>query len=148
MDKTNVMKTSLLKRTLKWTVLTLFFLIAVLAVHIYVVTKPRVDAGTRVMARIDIHQPVSREQAAALTAWLYGQQGVDHVLCNAATSIVVFTYSPIKANGDEIARRFAASLNYPRAVRYVPTEKELKGGCPVASTSILYKAYALFRAHL
>lgn len=124
------MKTSLIKRTLKWTALTLIFLIAVLAVHIYVVTRPRVDANTRVMARIDIHQPLTREQADGLTSWLYRQQGVDHVLCNAATSIVVFTYSPLKANADDIASRFATGLHYPHATRYIPTQKELKGGCP------------------
>jgi hypothetical protein len=115
---------------------TLFILIAalaVLAVHIYVVTRPHVDADTRVMARIDIHQPLTREQADGLTGWLYRQQGVDHVLCNAATSIVVFTYAPLRANADEIAGRFNTALNFPHAVRYVPTEKELRGSCPFRS---------------
>lgn len=144
-NRTIVMKSSSTKRILKWTAFAFLFLIAVLAIHIYVVMKPRVDAGTRVMTRIDIHEPVSVEEADSITAWLYRQQGVDHVMCNAATQIVVFTYSPLKANAGEIAGRFSTSLHYPHAVRYVPTQKELSGGCPVASTSVIYKAYAFFK---
>lgn len=127
------MKTFNFKRALRWTALTLFFLTGVLAVHIYRVTRPRVDATTRVMARIDIHQPLNREQADGLTHWLYEQHGVDHVLCNAATGIAVFTFSPLQANADEIASRLATSLHYPHATRYAPTQKELKGSCPFKS---------------
>jgi hypothetical protein len=139
------MKLSTFKRALKWTALTFLFLVVVLAIHIYVVTKPRVDANTRIMARIDIHQVLSGEQADTLTAWLYRQRGVDHVMCNAATQIVVFTYSPLKANADDVTGRLRTSLHYPHAVRYVPTQKELSGGCPVASTSLVYKTYAFFK---
>lgn len=127
------MRSSIVKRSLKWGLLALLFLSVVLAVHIYVATRHGVDANTRVMARIDIHQRLSRQQADTLTGWLYRQQGVDHVLCNAATSIVVFTYSPLKANADEIAGRFSTSLHYPHAVRFMPTKKELRGSCPVGN---------------
>lgn len=115
---------------MKWTALTVMVLIAVLAVHIYLVRKPGIDTRTRIMARIDIHQPLTRGQADSITNWLYRQQGVDHVLCNASTSIVVFTYSPLKANSDAITGRFITTLHYPHATRYVPTKKELRGGCP------------------
>jgi len=122
------------------------FLILVLAVHIYIVTKPKApDEHTRVMARIDIRQPVSVDESNNITAWLYQQRGVDHVLCNPKTAIVVFTFSPLKANADAIAVNFKTALNYPYSKRYVPTEKELQSGCPVASTSFSYKAYKFIK---
>jgi hypothetical protein len=134
-----------IRRILKRTALTFLFLIAVLAVHIYFVTRTRVDSDTRVMARIDVHQALSSQDGDSITTWLYRQKGVDHVLCNYRTKIVVFTYSPLEANADDIARRFRTSLHYPGAARYVPTDKELRGGCPVASSSFVYKAYAYFK---
>ena len=130
---------------LKWTGIVFFFLIIVLIVHIAVVTRPHVDASTRVMARIDINQPMSREDADKATDWLYRQKGVDHVLCNPATKIAVFTFSPLSANADDIATRFRIMLHYPAARRYVPTEKEMQGGCPVATTSFTYKTYMFFK---
>jgi hypothetical protein len=116
------------------------FLTAVLAIHIYVVTRPRIDTSTRVMARIDINKPITEQDADKITAWLYRQKGVDHVLCNAKTEMVVFTYSPLKANGNKIAEKFSANLHYANAKRFLPSEEQLKGSCPVAS-SFTYKAY-------
>lgn len=124
------MKKSIFRKTVKWTAVVVFFLIAVVAIHVYVVTRPRVDARTRVMARIDIHESISQAQADVITAWLYRQKGVDHVLCNAATDIVIFTFSPMNANADEIAGRFGTSLHYPHAARFVPTQKQMSGSCP------------------
>jgi hypothetical protein len=133
------------KKTIKKILLGTFsffaLMIIVLAVHIYVVTKPKVDEHTRIMARIDINKPIDQQDANKITAWLYQQNGVDHVLCNPKTSIVVFTYSPLKANANSIAENFKNDLNYSDAKRYIPTEAEMQGGCPVASTSFTYKAY-------
>ena len=46
-------------------------LAVILVVHIRWVTSPHIDAGTRVMARIDLHQRISREDADRIKAWLY-----------------------------------------------------------------------------
>jgi hypothetical protein len=131
------------KRTLKriaLTVLSVFVLLAgVLVVHIYVVTRPRVDANTRVMARIDIQQPITPVDADKITAWLYQQKGVDHVMVNQQSATAIFTYAPIKNDGSRITQDFKASLPYSKAERYVPTEEEMKNGCPVASNSFTYK---------
>jgi hypothetical protein len=119
--------------------------ILVLAVHIYVVTRPRpADAGTRAMARIDILQPVTQADADRITAWLYGQKGVDHVLVNPKTDIAVFTFFPIQTTADRIVSDFKESLPY-RAERYVPDAAALKGGCPVASSSAIYRIYSWFK---
>jgi|SRR5690242_20797807 len=132
------MKKSGLIKILKISFLTFLFLTAVLVVHIYWVTRPRVDKNTRIMARIDIHQSISKSDAGKITAWLYRQQGVDHVLVNPGTEIAVFTFSPMIANGNDIASRFAADFNYPYAKRFIPTASQLQGSCPMTS-SFTYK---------
>lgn len=116
--------------------------ILVLAVHIYIVTRPRpADASTRAMARIDIRQPVTQADADRITAWLYGQKGVDHVLVNPKTDIAVFTFFPIQTTADRIFSDFKANLPY-KAERYIPSAAALKGGCPVASSSATYRIYS------
>lgn len=133
------MKKRTILKVLLWSGTTIFGLALLLAIHIYMVTRPKIDTSTRIMARIDLHQPVTDTQSATITDWLYRQKGVDHVLCNPHTAIVVFTFSPLQSNADDIAANLRMALHYPRSKRYVPTEKELQGGCPVASTSVLYK---------
>ncbi|MBS1933363.1 MAG: hypothetical protein JST96_05135 [Bacteroidetes bacterium] len=139
------MKWNIIKKILIGTFSVFLLLIVVLAIHIHVVTKPKVDGQTRVMARIDVHQPIDQKQANEITAWLYKQKGVDHVLCNSKTAIAIFTFSPLKADANDIAVHFKSDLNYPNATRYIPSEKELQGSCPVASTSFTYKAYSYIK---
>ncbi len=132
------------KNIIRGSLFTFLILVGVLAVHIYWVTRSRVDERTRVMARIDVNQPLSQTDATKIAAWLYHQRGVDHVLCNPKTEIVVFTFSPMVANGSEIAARFAVDLNYPAAKRFIPTASQLQGSCPMAST-FSYKTYSYVR---
>ena len=48
----------------------------VLAVHIYTATRPHIDAKTRYMARIDLHQPINGVDSARIKTWLLRQKGV------------------------------------------------------------------------
>jgi hypothetical protein len=114
---------------------------AVLAVHIWWVMRPRIDATTRIMARIDLNEPIGKTDADKITAWLYQQKGVDHVLVNPQTQIAIFTYAPVKNNGDVIAQEFRQELPYKQAARIKPTEGEMAMGCPVAGASLAYKVY-------
>ncbi|MBW8682816.1 hypothetical protein [Chitinophaga rhizophila] len=110
-------------------------LVVILAVHIYMVTRPKAPgANTRIMARIDIRQDISQEDANKIAAWLYQQQGVDRVMISADNNIAVFTYFPVKANADDIVQHFKTAFHYP-AQRYVPDEAELKNGCPAMAQS-------------
>jgi hypothetical protein len=143
------MKKRSIKKILLGTGITFLVLVAVLAVHIYIVTRPKApDAKTIVMARIDLKQPITHEDANQITTWLYAQKGIDHVMCSAAMDNVVFTFHPAVVNGNDIASNFAASTKYKTAVRYIPTEKEMQSGCPVAATSYTYKVYRFFRHNL
>jgi hypothetical protein len=121
------------------------FLVVVLAVHIYIVTRPKApDANTRIMARIDVRQPLTTADAGKITAWLYQQKGIDHVLVNPATSIVVFTFFPIKTSAGEIVGHFKAELPY-KGDRFMPSAEAMSSGCPVAATSFTYKVYSFLK---
>ncbi|HEY4205526.1 MAG TPA: hypothetical protein VGM31_01895 [Puia sp.] len=118
------------KRIVFWTISVIAVLAITLALHIYMVTRYKpADAYTRAMARIDIRQPVTPADAGRITAWLYQQKGVDHVLVNPQTSIVVFTFFPIKTSADRIVSGFKAELPY-KAQRFVPSDGGLMSGCP------------------
>jgi hypothetical protein len=137
------------KRNWKRIVLGVFsvflFLVVVLAVHIYIVTRPKApDAHTRIMARIDVRQPLTTDDAGKITAWLYRQKGIDHVLVNPKTSIVVFTFFPIKTSANEIVGHFKSELPY-KGDRFMPSEDAMTSGCPVASTSVTYKVYTFLK---
>ncbi len=125
-----------IRKTVIISLSTLAFLFIVLCVHIYIVTRPKpIDQYSRVMARIDINQQISQADADKIQTWLYEEKGVDHVLVNAKTKIVVFTFFPIKTSGDKIVSDFKAALPYKNATRYVPTEAEMQSGCPMSSPS-------------
>ncbi|MBS1529468.1 MAG: hypothetical protein JSU01_04100 [Bacteroidetes bacterium] len=134
------MKTKTIKKIALWSVSALLLLVVVLAVHIWWAYHPRVDAYTKVMARIDVKQPVSAADAGRISAWLYHQKGVDHVLVNPDTRIVVFTFYPISTSANEIVKSFKAQLRY-KADRFVPTQQALASSCPVAGSSFYYKVY-------
>ena len=103
--------------------------------------KPRpADSKTIALARIDFKQDIKQSDADKITSWLYSQQGVQHVLCNQASKIAVFSFYPAKVSADKITANLSSALHY-KAVRYVPSEKEMMQGCPVASSSFSYKVY-------
>jgi hypothetical protein len=103
----------------------------VLAIHIYVVTRPRVDTNTRVMVRIDLGQDIGQADADRITAWLYQQKGVDHVLVSPQSDIAIFTFAPVMNNANRIVGDLRAQTSYRRALRYMPSKKEMQGSCPV-----------------
>jgi hypothetical protein len=118
----------------------------VLAVHVYVVTRPpRADRHSRGMARIDLHQRIDRSDADRIRRWLSVQRGVDHVLVNPGSGIAVFTYSPGLADPGAIVRMFRDSLPYSRAVRYLPAAAEMKRGCPMTETPVTNGIYEFFK---
>lgn len=136
------MKKRAIKKMALWTTSVFLLLVAVLCIHIYIVTRPKApDANTIVMARIDIKQPITKADADKITEWMYQQNGIDHVVCNPSMDNIVFTFFPIKANANDITAQLKTAFNLQNAKRYLPTEAEMQSGCPVASTSYTYKVY-------
>jgi len=139
------MRKRIWKRIVLWTVSVFAVLVMVLAVHIYIVTRPKpMDAHTRAMARIDIQQPITQADGQRITTWLYQQKGIDRVLVNPGTSIVIFTFFPIRTTASQVVSDFKADLPY-KALRFIPTQAGLQNGCPVASTSVTFKVYSFFK---
>ncbi|HMG82339.1 MAG TPA: hypothetical protein VK559_04845 [Ferruginibacter sp.] len=132
------------KKTAKWTGSIMLLLVVVLCVHIYIVTRPQpINAHTRAMARIDFKQDLTGNDSVKITAWLYQQKGIDHVLCNPKNDIVVFTFFPAQTSANKIVADFKSVNNY-KAERFVPTEAAIAGGCPMSS-STTYKFYSFIK---
>ena len=118
-----------------------FILFTVLCIHIYVMMKPKpADASTIAMARIDVKQNINKQDADKISAWLYNHKGVQHVLCNPQTRIVVFSFYPMQVNANKLTAGLSSSLNY-KTVRYMPSEQDMMKGCPVAASSFSYSIY-------
>lgn len=139
------MKRKLITKILAYSGALLLLLTGVLAIHIYLVTRPKApDANTRIMARIDIRKDINAAEAARVTAWLYEQPGVDRVLCNEAADIVVFTYSPLRTNADRVTDELGRKLQLP-VERIKPSAAEMRSGCPVPNGSRGYKLMAYLK---
>lgn len=135
------MKIKTIKKITIWAFSVSMFLIVVVAVHIWAVYRPKAPGpDTKVMARIDLKPSISQVDAGKIATWMYHQKGVDHVLVNPDTRIVIFTFFPIKASGNDIVKNFNAELPY-KGNRFMPTEKQLASSCPVAGSSFYYKVY-------
>ena len=135
------MKKNRLKKVLIWTFSVLLFLIVATAVHIYMVYRPKApDAYTKIMARIDIKQPITQDDANKITTWMFQQKGIDHVMINPKNSIVIFTFFPLKTSGNQIVSDFKANFHM-QANRFMPTAENLKHSCPMAASSFTYKIY-------
>jgi len=139
------MKMIVLKKTLIGVASVFTLLVLLLIAHIYIVTRPKVpDANTRIMARIDIDQPISQAEANNITSWLYQQKGIDHVLCNPVNHNIVFTFFPVKTTANLVVQDFKSNYNI-MAHRHEPSKLELSTSCPVVSTSQGYKVYSFLK---
>jgi hypothetical protein len=117
----------------------------VLAVHIYIVTRPKApDANTRIMARVDIKQPINQQDADNITSWFYKQEGIDHVLVNPQSGIAVFTFFPVKTSANLLIDGFTSAFHY-NATRFMPSKEEMQAGCPVLAQSLTSKLYNAFK---
>ncbi|MFY7900732.1 MAG: hypothetical protein ACOVNY_11155 [Chitinophagaceae bacterium] len=127
---------------------TIFLLIIVIAVHVYMVMQPKhVDNAQLTMARIDFKQPIAAADSAIVTQWLYQQKGVEYVLCNPTTNIAVIGFYPSQVNATKLVSKLTASLLY-QATRYVPTQEQLNSGCPIIVESVGNKLYNYIKSHL
>ena len=143
------MKSKLFKRIAITTGATFAILCIILGVHIYIVTRPQpIDPKAIVMARIDMHEDISQIDADKIVAYMNTQACVNHTYVNPTSDIVVFTFFPAQAQGDDIVRKFKSDLHYEHAVRFMPTAAQLKGGCPAgygSGGSLSSKFLSLFK---
>ena len=138
------MKSKIFKRISIGVLSTLLLLTIVLGIHIYVVTRPHIDAKTVAMARIDIKQNIAETDAGAIEKWVSEQQGVDHVVLNRQTNILIFTFYPIKVNASQLAENLKSTFHI-NAERFMPTQEQASSGCPAISGSFTGKVVTIFK---
>lgn len=129
-----------IKKVLLYGTGTVLFLFLALAAHIYFVYRPSPDVYSKVMARIDIKQPITQKDANDISSWLTHQNGIDHVLVNPHTDIVIFTFFPVKTTGDKVVSDFKSHFPF-KAERFMPDAESLSHSCPMAASSYTYKIY-------
>ncbi|HEV2479561.1 MAG TPA: hypothetical protein VGS79_07845 [Puia sp.] len=135
----------MLKRSLFILGTLLLVLVAAVTVHVYLVTRVRPpDDHTRILARMDFPHRLTAGDSTGITAWLYGRKGVDHVLCNPAGKLVIFSFFAKKTSAGTVVNDFNASFAY-HATRHLPTEAEMTMGCPFVSGSPGYRMYLFFK---
>ena len=137
------MKRTAVKRIVIGTTATLLLLVAVLGIHIYIVTKPKANAKTVAMARIDIKQRINEAKAGGIEKWLSEQTGVQHVVLNRESNIIVFTFYPVKANANELANNLKATFDV-NAERFMPSAEQMASGCPAMGHTLTGKVYSFF----
>ena len=135
------MKSKTIKKILLYTLAACLLLVVAIGAHIYYIYKPQAPTATsRIMARIDIKQKITPDDANKITAFLAHEKGIDHVLVNPESRIVIFTFFPINTSGDKIANDFQSNFHYD-AHRIIPSDDDLQNSCPVAGANYAFKIY-------
>ena len=140
------MSRTFIKKALRGTSATILLLLVVLGIHIYLVTKPQINEKTVAMARIDIKQDISTTEASSIENWLSAQNGVDHVVYNGQSKMLVFTFYPIKTNASALADNIK-TIFHVNAERFMPSAEQMASGCPAMSHTFSGKVYA-FVTHI
>src|SRR5579872_1164436 len=92
-----------MKKVILWVGTLLQLLIAAVTIHVYLVMRPKApDERTRIMARIDFSRRLTAADSAAVTSWLYRRDGVEHVLCNPAGKLVVFSFFAKRTSANRV----------------------------------------------
>ena len=137
------MKVKIIKRTLIAFTATLLLLVAILGIHIYVVSKPRITDKTVALARIDIKQSINETEAGGIEKWLSEQAGVQHVVLNRESNIIVFSFYPVKASASQLAENLRGTFHV-NAERFMPSAEQMASGCPAMSHTFSGKVYSFF----
>lgn len=143
------MKNKLIKRlAISLSAFALLFAL-VLGVHIYIVTRPHpIDPNAVAMARIDLHQDIGQDDADHIVSWLDAQPGINHVVVNTRSEMVLFTFLPAQVSVGDLVKKFQADLPYKNATRFKPTMAQLSGGCPAgygSHSSLSARIISLFK---
>jgi hypothetical protein len=142
------MQNKFFKLFLKASGIVFLLLVVALAVHIYIVTRPKpLDKTQLAIARIDFKQSISPKDSLSITEWLYQQKGVQYVLCNPTSSITVFGFYPAQINANDVVTSLTKTLHY-QAQRHIPTTEELNSGCPIIVATTGAQLYNYLKSRL
>ena len=123
----------------------LVILTAVLAVHIYQVTRP--SGNTHVnwqMARVDFNTSLDSSEAKTIRGYFYQMPEVEQAYVNAKQGNVVYAYKPGTLNEDKVDTFLKSKTELP----YEFYKVDLSGAdaCPVINKkSAMYRLGLMFR---
>lgn len=136
------MKKRTIKRTLLWSVSLFTFLVLVLAVHIYVVTRPKVISPySKTMVRIDLHQPIDQAQADNMRFWFNRQKGVVDSYVSVKSDKALFLFFTTQNTGNKVVADFKTQFHFDNAQRFLPAASDYEKSCPVAGVSEITKFF-------
>lgn len=129
-----------------WSFSILLVLVITLAVHIYIVTRPKIDdPRIRQLSRIDFFVKPDSVQANQIKSEVLHMKGVDAAYFNVPDGILVYSYNPNDQNSVQVYLDLMKKGGY-KAKRYVVDAAALAKGCPVLDKSTLtYRLGAFFQ---
>lgn len=136
----------MIKRILIGLVAFFSLMVATLAIHIYLVTRPSEGAISSIsMGRIDIHDTLDSDKVEGILSKVKLLDGVKDVRINQTSGHLICLYDRKSWSGDEltnwIADEFTVSASFFR-----PTEEMLSQSCPaIDKNTLTYKLGAFFQ---
>jgi hypothetical protein len=131
-------------KIIAWALSIAFVLFLVLAVHIYQVTKPvHYDNGDLQLSRIDFKQDIDSAEAIRISHFVAGMPGIQNAMFNLHDRTLVYGYTLGKQNSEQVYNELIRFGQY-KALRFVPDQAQLVGGCPLGKdkNSFVYKLSA------
>src|SRR4051812_27736753 len=97
------MKKNKLVKIAAWTGSVCTVLVAILFIHIYMVThKPKADYDKRQLSRIDFKQPVDSAEANNIRAFVAGLHDVNSTYFNVPGGILIYSYTVGKQTSENV----------------------------------------------
>jgi hypothetical protein len=110
-----------------------FALVIILAVHIYMVTRPK-STNMIQLSRLDFKQTIDSAEANKITGFVGHLPGVQKAYFNPADSVLIYGYIVGKQNSTTVYDDLMAYGHY-KAVKFVVDPAMVAKGCPVFDKS-------------
>jgi hypothetical protein len=121
-------------------------LVSILAVHIYLVTRPKPGAITSLsMGRVDFESPLDSLEASSIVSKVRQLDGIKDVRMNSAAGHMICLYDRKSWSGDELTSWIVDEFSV-QASFFRPTEEMLSQSCPaIDKSSLTYRLGAFFQ---
>ena len=122
------------------------FLVGILAVHIYMVTKPKAGSiSSLTLSRIDFPQKLDSLQGLEIKDHLVKMEGIKDVRLNFSNSHMVCLYDRKELSGSDLVSKI--NFHFAQSAQlYQPSEEMLSQSCPaIDKNSITYKLGEFFQ---
>ena len=136
----------MIKKFLLGGLITLLLLVGTLAVHIYLVTKPKTGGiPMMVMSRIDFPYALDSLEGITILHHLSQMDGISDARVNISAGFMVCLYDRNLQSPHDLVEEVNTSFS-TKAVLYQPSEEMLSQSCPAMDkSSLTYRLGAFFQ---